>query len=106
MDLTPSDRDPHVDMGRRSRGHTCGCSRRSQQQRNTVPGFSHLACMGSLGLPVHTKVLAGTEESSRPFKRAGDAQDALDVVAEADLEDTFKKDMFRRHIPFVAKLFV
>ena len=70
-------------------------------------GCSHLACMGSLGLPVHTKVLAGTEESSRPFKRAGDAQDALDVVAEADLEDTFKKKCsLRRHIPFVAKLFI
>ena len=69
--------------------------------------------MGSLGLPVHTKVLAGTEESSRPFKRAGDAQDALDVVADADLEDTFSKksDMkvigtLPRNIPFVAKLFV
>ena len=106
MDLTPSDRDPHVDMERRSRGHTCGFSRRSQLERKIQShGCSHLACMGSLGLPVHTKVLAGTEESSRPFKRAGDAQDALDVVAEADLEDTFKKDMFRRHIPFVAKLF-
>ena len=47
--------------------------------------------MGSLGLPVQTKVLAGTEESSRPFRRAGDAQDALDIVAEADLEDTFSR---------------
>ena len=47
--------------------------------------------MGSLGLPVQTKVLAGTEESSRPFRRAGDAQDALETVAEADLEDTFSR---------------
>ena len=47
--------------------------------------------MGSLGLPVQTSVLAGTEESSRPFRRAGDAQDALDIVAEADLEDTFSR---------------
>lgn len=47
--------------------------------------------MGSLGLPVQTKVLAGTEESSRPFRRAGDAQDALESVAEADLEDTFSR---------------
>ena len=46
--------------------------------------------MGSLGLPVQTKVLAGTEESSRPLRRAGDAQDALEV-AEADFEDTFSK---------------
>ena len=45
--------------------------------------------MGSLGLPVHTRVLAGTEERSRPFKRAGVAQEALEIVAEADLEDTF-----------------
>ena len=51
----------------------------------------HLACMGSLGLPVQTKVLAGTDESSRPFRRAGDAQDALEVVAEADLEITFSR---------------
>ena len=45
--------------------------------------------MGSLGLPVQTKVLAGTEESSRPLRRAGDAQEAFDIVPEADLEDTF-----------------
>ena len=51
----------------------------------------HLACMGSLGLPVQTKVLAGTDESSRPFRRAGDAQDTLEVVAEADLEITFSR---------------
>ena len=57
----------------------------------SIYGYSHLACMGSLGLPVQTKVLAGTEESSRPFRRAGDAQDALEIVAEADLEDTFKR---------------
>ena len=42
-------------------------------------------------MPVQTRVLAGTEESSRPFRRAGDAQDALESVAEADLEDTFSR---------------
>ena len=47
--------------------------------------------MGSLGLPVQTKVLAGTEESSRPLRRGGDAQDALEIVPEAGLEDTFSK---------------
>ena len=48
--------------------------------------------MGSLGLPVQTKVLAGTEDSRRPFKRAGEAQDALEIVPGADLEeDTFRR---------------
>ena len=47
--------------------------------------------MGSRGLPVQTKVLAGTEESSRPFRRAGEAQEALEIVAEADFEDTFSR---------------
>ena len=28
--------------------------------------FNHLACIGSLGLPVQTNVLAGKEESWRP----------------------------------------
>ena len=51
--------------------------------------YTHLACMGSLGLPVQTKVLAGTEESIRPLRRAGEAQDALEMAPEADLEDTF-----------------
>ena len=51
--------------------------------------FIYLACIGSLGLPVQTKVLAGTEESSRPLRREGEAQDALEMVPEADLEDTF-----------------
>jgi len=53
--------------------------------------------MGSLGLPVQTKVLAGTEESSRPFRRAGDAQDALESVAEADLEDTLDESQTASH---------
>jgi len=48
-------------------------------------------------LPVQTKVLAGTEESSRPFRRAGDAQDALESVAEADLEDTLDESQTASH---------
>lgn len=48
-------------------------------------------------MPVQTKVLAGTEESSRPFRRAGDAQDALDIVAEADLEDTLDESQTASH---------
>lgn len=39
-------------------------------------------------MPVQTKVLAGTEESSRPFRRAGDAQDALESVAEDTLDES------------------
>jgi hypothetical protein len=53
--------------------------------------------MGSLGFPVQTKVLAGTDESSRPFRRAGDAQDALEVVAEADLEVTLEESQTASH---------
>ena len=53
--------------------------------------FIYLACMGSLGLPVQTKVLAGTEESSRPLRREGEAQDALEMAPEVDLEDTFSR---------------
>jgi hypothetical protein len=53
--------------------------------------------MGSLGLPVQTSVLAGTDESSRPFRRAGDAQDALEVVAEADLEITLEESQTASH---------
>lgn len=48
-------------------------------------------------MPVQTKVLAGTEESSRPFRRAGDAQDALESVAEADLEDTLDESQTASH---------
>ena len=39
-------------------------------------------------MPVQTRVLAGTEESSLPLRRAGDAQEALEMVTDAGLEDT------------------
>ena len=42
-------------------------------------------------MPVQTKVLAGTEESSRPLRREGEAQDALEMAPEVDLEDTFSR---------------
>ena len=45
---------------------------------------------------MQTRVLAGTEESIRPLRRAGDAQEALEMVTGAGLEDTLAKKMTKR----------
>lgn len=46
---------------------------------------------------MQTRVLAGTEESSRPLRRAGDAQEALEMVTDAGLEDTLDESHTASH---------
>ena len=81
--MTLLDRDCHVDKERKSRGgHTWLKS--MIKECNLI----YLACMGSLGLPVQTKVLTGTEESQTASHSSSRFSSSWTEVSEATLRNT------------------